>query len=75
MRTLARDEVPRFLAILPRHIVVFVRIPGCSSLAVLASCLSRSPLIVRSESLVMMTRTDLSVCSRTTGAISVKPVI
>ncbi len=35
-RTLAREEVPRCLAILPRQMVVLVRMPGCSSLAVLA---------------------------------------
>ena len=73
MRTLARLEVPRYLAILPRQIVVLVRMPGCSSLAVLARYRRRSPLMVRSESLVMMTSTDLRVCSRTMGARSVKP--
>ena len=73
MRTLDRDEVPRFLAIFPRQMVVFVRMPGCSSLAVLARYLSSSPLIVRSDSLPMMTSTDFRVCSRTTGATSVKP--
>jgi hypothetical protein len=31
-------------------------------------------LMVLSESLVMSVSTDLSVCSRTTGAMSVKPV-
>ena len=70
MRTL----VPRLRAIFPRQIVVLVRIPGCSSLEVLASCFSKSPLIVRSESLVIMVRTALTVCSRTSGATSVKPV-
>lgn len=64
---------PRFLAILPRHMVVFVLMPGCSSLAVLARCFSNSPLMTRSVSLLIMTSTDLSVCSRTTGAKSVKP--
>jgi hypothetical protein len=62
------------LAILPRQIVVLVRIPGCSSLAVLARYLNNSPLMVRSESFVMIVRTDFSVCSLTTGATSVKPV-
>ena len=75
IRTFDRDEVPRCLAIFPRQMVVFVRIPGCSSFAVLASCLSRSPLIVRSESFVMMTSTDFRVCSLTTGVTSVKPVV
>lgn len=75
MRTLDLDEVPRFLAIFPRQIVVLVRIPGCSSLAVLASCFNKSPLMVRSVNLLMMTRTDLRLCSRTTGARSVNPVI
>lgn len=74
MRTLDLVEVPRFLAILPRQMVVFVRIPGCSSFAVFARYLSNSPLMVLSESLVMRVSTDLSVCSRTTGAMSVKPV-
>lgn len=74
MRTLEREEVPRYLAIFPRQIVVFVRIPGCSSLAVLAKYFSNSPLIVLSESLVMIVRTDLSVCSLTIGATSVNPV-
>lgn len=74
IKTLALCEDPRCLAILPRQIVVFVRIPGCSSLAVLAKYFSNSPLMVRSESFVMNVRTDFSVCSRTTGARSVKPV-
>ncbi len=30
--------------------------------------------MVRSDSLVMKVRTDFRVCSRTTGATSVKPV-
>jgi hypothetical protein len=62
------------LAILPRQIVVLVRMPGCSSLAVLAKYLSNSPLMVRSESFVMIVRTDFNVCSLTTGATSVNPV-
>ena len=66
--------VPRFRAIFPRQMVVLVRIPGCSSLDVFASCFSKSPLIVRSESLVMIVRTAFTVCSRTSGATSVKPV-
>lgn len=70
MRTL----VPKLRAIFPRQIVVLVRIPGCSSLEVFASCLSKSPLIVRSESLVIIVKTALTVCSRTSGATSVKPV-
>ena len=65
---------PRVRAIFPRQMVVLVRIPGCSSLEVFASCFSKSPLIVRSESLVMIVRTALTVCSRTSGATSVKPV-
>ena len=71
MRTVA----PKLRAIFPRQTVVLVRIPGCSSLEVFASCLSKSPLIVRSESLVIIVKTALTVCSRTSGAISVKPVI
>lgn len=67
MRTLEREDVPRCLAIFPRQIVVFVRIPGCSSFAVFARCLSRSPFIVLSDNLLMRRRTDFSVCSRTTG--------
>ena len=39
---------PRCFAILPRHIVVFVRIPGCSSACVFARCFNKSPLIFRS---------------------------
>ena len=70
MRTL----VPRLRAIFPRQMVVLVRIPGCSSLEVFASCFSKSPLIVRSESLVIIVKTALTVCSRTRGATSVKPV-
>ena len=66
--------VPKLRAIFPRQMVVLVRIPGCSSLEVFASCFSKSPLIVRSESLVIMVKTALTVCSRTSGAMSVKPV-
>ena len=69
-----RTFVPRLRAIFPRHMVVLVRIPGCSSLEVFASCFSKSPFIVRSESLVMIVRIALTVCSRTSGATSVKPV-
>lgn len=64
---------PRLRAILPRQMVVFVRIPGCSSFEVFARYFSSAPFIVRSESLVMMVRIDLTVCSRTNGATSVKP--
>jgi hypothetical protein len=53
---------------------VLVRIPGCSSFCVFARCFSRSPLVFRSDSLVMMVRTALTVCSRTKGAESEKPV-
>ena len=65
---------PKFRAIFPRQIVVFVRIPGCSSFDVFARYFSRSPLMVRSDNLVIIVKTALTVCSRTTGAISVKPV-
>lgn len=65
---------PRLRAILPRQIVVLVRIPGCSSFEVFARCFSNSPLMVRSESLVIIVKTALTVCSRTKGATSVKPV-
>lgn len=64
----------RFLAILPKQMVVFVRIPGCSSLAVFARYLTSSPLIVRSDNLPITAKTALTVCSRTTGARSVNPV-
>ena len=64
----------RFLDILPKQIVVFVRIPGCSSFEVLARYLRSSPLMVLSDSFPMMVKTALTVCSRTTGATSVKPV-
>lgn len=74
IRTFERVDTPRERAIFPRQIVVLVRIPGCSSLEVRASCLRRSELIVRSDSLVIMIRTALTVCSRIRGAISVKPV-
>lgn len=66
--------VLRFLEIFPKHIVVFVRIPGCSSFEVFARYFKSSPLIVLSDSFPMMVRTALTVCSRTTGAMSVKPV-
>ena len=72
--TTERTFAPRLRAILPRHIVVFVRIPGCSSFAVFARHLNNSPLIIRSDSFVIIVKTALTVCSRTTGAKSVKPV-
>jgi len=65
---------PKFFDILPKHIVVFVRIPGCSSLDVLARYFKSSPLMVRSDSFPIMVKTALTVCSRTTGATSVNPV-
>lgn len=65
---------PRFFQILPKHIVVFVRIPGCSSFDVLARYFNSSPLMVRSDSFPMMVKTALTVCSLTTGATSVNPV-
>ena len=67
--------VPRFRAILPRQMVVLVRIPGCSSFDVLARYLSKSPFTVRSDNFVMTIKTALTVCSRTRGATSVKPEI
>lgn len=66
---------PKFFAIRPRQIVVFVRIPGCSSLAVRAKNFSSSPLTILSLSLLMIVRTAFKVCSRTTGATSVKPEV
>lgn len=66
---------PMFLAIFPRHMVVLVRIPGCSSFAVRARHRSSSPLIVLSDSLLITAKTALTVCSRTTGAASVNPVV
>jgi hypothetical protein len=74
VRTFARLLEPKFLAILPKQIVVFVRIPGCSSFAVLARCRKSSPLMTRSDNFGTIVRIDLTVCSRTTGARSVKPV-
>jgi hypothetical protein len=74
IRAIQRTLAPKFLAILPKHIVVFVLIPGCSSFAVFARCLNSSPLIVRSDSFGTTTSTALTVCSRTTGATSEKPV-
>lgn len=72
--TLDRVPVPKCFEIFPRQIVVFVRMPGCSSLDVFARYLSSSPLMVLSESFEMIVKTALTVCSRTTGATSVKPV-
>lgn len=63
----------RFFAIFPRHIVVFVRIPGCSSFAVRAKNRKSSPLMTLSDSFPMIVKTALTVCSRTTGATSVNP--
>ena len=69
-----RTFVPKFRAIFPRQIVVLVRMPGCSSFAVLARCRSSSPLMIRSDSFGTTTSTALTVSSLTTGARSVKPV-
>lgn len=74
IKTLDLVLVLRFLEIFPKHIVVFVRIPGCSSFEVLARYFKSSPLTVRSDSFPIIVRTALTVCSRTTGATSVNPV-
>lgn len=74
IKTLDLVLLLRFLEILPKQIVVLVRIPGCSSLEVLARYFKSSPLMVLSESFEMIVRTALTVCSRTTGATSVNPV-
>jgi hypothetical protein len=74
IKTLDLVLTPRFLEIFPKQIVVLVRIPGCSSLDVFARYFKSSPLMVLSDNFPMMIRTALTVCSRTTGAISVKPV-
>ena len=74
IRTLDLVLAPRFLEIFPKQIVVFVRIPGCSSFEVLAKYLRSSPLMVLSDNFPMIVKTALTVCSRTTGATSVKPV-
>lgn len=74
MSTFDLEPVPRYFPIFPRQIVVFVRMPGCSSLAVFARYRRSSPLIVLSESLLMTIRIDFTVCSRIIGAVSVKPV-
>ncbi len=74
MRTLALLLTPRFFAILPKQIVVLVRMPGCSSFDVLARYFNSSPLIVLSDNFPMIVRTALTVCSLTIGATSVKPV-
>jgi len=71
---LPQTEDPSFRAILPRQMVVFVLMPGCSSLAVFARCRSSSPFIILSESFGTTIRTALTVCSRTNGATSLKPV-
>lgn len=65
----------RFFAIFPRQIVVFVRIPGCSSFAVRAKNRSNSPLITLSDNFPITVKTALTVCSRTTGATSVNPEV
>lgn len=65
---------PKLRAIFPKQMVVFVRMPGCSSLDVFARCFSSSPLITRSDSLVTTVKTALTVCSRSSGATSVNPV-
>lgn len=74
IRTFDLVLVLRFLDIFPKQIVVLVRIPGCSSFEVLARYFKSSPLMVLSESFPMIVRTAFTVCSRTTGATSVKPV-
>jgi len=74
IRTFDLVLTPRFLDILPRQIVVFVRMPGCSSFEVFARYLRSSPLMVLSDSFPIIVKTALTVCSRTTGAKSVKPV-
>lgn len=74
IKTLDLVLTPRFFEILPKQIVVFVRMPGCSSFEVLARYLRSSPLIVLSDNFPMIVKTALTVCSRTTGATSVKPV-
>lgn len=66
--------VPRFLAIFPRQIVVFVRMPGCSSFAVLARYRRSSPFMIRSDNFGTTMRTAFTVCSRIKGAKSVNPV-
>ena len=77
----------RCFAIFPRQMVVFVRIPGCSSLCVFAKYFNRSPLIFLSfnchqcafskalKTLGITTSTARTVCSRITGTISVNPLI
>ena len=74
IRTLERVPTPKFLEILPKQIVVFVRIPGCSSFEVLARYFSSSPLMVLSDNFPMTVNTALTVCSLTTGATSVNPL-
>jgi len=74
IKTLDLVLLLRFLEIFPKQIVVLVRIPGCSSLEVLARYFKSSPLMVLSESFEIIVRTALTVCSRTTGATSVNPV-
>ncbi len=74
IKTLDLVLTPRFLEILPKQMVVFVRIPGCSSFEVFARHFKSSPLMVLSDNFPMIVRTALTVCSRTTGARSVKPV-
>lgn len=65
---------PKLRAIFPKQMVVFVRMPGCSSLDIFARCFNNSPLITRSDNLVTTTKTALTVTSRSRGATSVKPV-
>ena len=58
----------RFFAILPRHIVVFVLMPGSGSLAVFARYFNSSPFMIRSLSFETIVSIDLTVCSRNSGA-------
>lgn len=74
IRTFDLVPTPRFLEIFPKQMVVLVRIPGCSSFDVFARYFNSSPLIVLSDSFVIIVSTALTVCSRTIGAASVKPV-
>lgn len=53
---------------------MLVLMPGSESFEVFARYLRRSPFTTLSDSFGMMVKTDLTVCSRTRGAISVKPV-
>eukprot|EP01137_Pigoraptor_chileana_P032758 Opistho-2@22655 len=73
MRTFLRVTSLKCCATFPRHIVVFVLMPGSSSICNFAKLRSKWLLIVRSDSFGASTSIDLIVCSRRTGDASANP--